>query len=276
MASVGQTARQSAQVAAACWVLIPAAGVGRRFGAARPKQYLELDGRRVIDRALDCFLEHSGIRGCVVVLHPDDPYWPEGPHADHPGVLRADGGAERCHSVRNGLDALAAVADEQDWVLVHDAARPCLRRADLDSLLAVLVREPVGALLAVPVHDTVKRANPEPAANAAAPGAVLTADVLPRTVSVAETVPRADLWRAFTPQAFRLGQLRQALDFAFAHDQLVTDDASAIELLGLSPRLVEGHSDNIKITRPEDLDLARFYLSQQAEQAKQTQPESAC
>ncbi|MBK5967411.1 MULTISPECIES: 2-C-methyl-D-erythritol 4-phosphate cytidylyltransferase [Thiorhodovibrio] len=236
-----------------CWGLIPAAGVGRRFGAAVPKQYLKLDGRRVIDHALDRFLAHPGIRGCAVVLHPDDPYWPEGPHASNPAVLRADGGAERCHSVRNGLDALAAVADEQDWVLVHDAARPCLRRADLDALLAVLADdEPVGALLAVPVHDTVKRAR--------------TAEMAERTL-VAETVPRADLWRAYTPQAFRLGELREALDRALENGQLVTDDASAMELLGRSPRLVEGHSDNIKITRPEDLALARFFLSQQ---------ESAC
>lgn len=255
-----------------CWALIPAAGVGRRFGATRPKQYLELDGRRVIDRALDCFLDHPGIRGCALVLHPDDPYWPEGPHADHPAVLRAAGGAERCHSVRNGLVALAAVASEEDWVLVHDAARPCLRRADLDRLLAVLATEPVGALLAVPVHDTVKRASTE--------GAVMigetSASSLSRQPRVAETVPRDHLWRAFTPQAFRLGQLRRALDFALAHERLVTDDASAMELLGLNPRLVEGQGDNIKITRPEDLDLARFFLAQQAREAKQGQQESAC
>ncbi|WP_242469680.1 2-C-methyl-D-erythritol 4-phosphate cytidylyltransferase [Rhabdochromatium marinum] len=228
-----------------CWALIPAAGVGRRFGAAVPKQYLELKGRRVIDHAVARLLEHPRIRGCVLVLHPEDPYWPEGPYASHPAVWRAEGGAERCHSVRNGLDALAPQADEQDWVLVHDAARPCLRRADLDALLAVLdADEPVGALLAVPVHDTVKRTQAD-------------------AVRVAETVPRADLWRAYTPQAFRLGALRQALDRALERDQLVTDDASAMELLGWSPRLVEGHSDNIKITRPEDLALAQFYLSQQ-------------
>ncbi|WPL16296.1 2-C-methyl-D-erythritol 4-phosphate cytidylyltransferase [Thiorhodovibrio winogradskyi] len=264
MASVVQTAGKQADAAAKAWALIPAAGVGRRFGATRPKQYLELDGRRVIDHALERFLRHPGIHGCVVVLHPDDPYWPEGPHAHHPDVLRADGGAERCHSVRNGLDALAAVADERDWVLVHDAARPCLRREDLDHLLAALVSEPVGALLAVPVHDTVKRATIQAVDDAAVTGAGVTAGTSANALVVAETVPRADLWRAFTPQAFRLGQLRQALDFALAQHHLVTDDASAMELLGLRPRLVEGHGDNIKITRPEDLDLARFYLSQQS------------
>jgi 2-C-methyl-D-erythritol 4-phosphate cytidylyltransferase len=230
--------------------LIPAAGVGRRFGAALPKQYLMLNGRRVIDHALERFLTHPEIRGCVVVLHPDDPYWPDGPFAEHPAVLRADGGAERCHSVRNGLDTLAGRANDQDWVLVHDAARPCLGRADLDALLGVLTAdEPVGALLAVPVHDTVKRAKP---AESGEP------------TRVAETVARADLWRAYTPQAFRLGALREALDRALATGEMVTDDASAMELLGRSPRLVEGRADNIKITRPEDLALARFFLSQQA------------
>lgn len=232
-----------------CWALIPAAGVGRRFGAAVPKQYLDLDGRRVIDHVLDRFLGHPAISGCVVVLHPQDPYWPEGPHAGHPAVWRAEGGAERCHSVRNGLDVLAAQADARDWVLVHDAARPCLRRADLDALLAALA-EPgsAGALLAVPVHDTVKRAGTS-------------------GERVAATLPRADLWRAFTPQAFRLGDLKQALDFALASGQLVTDDASAMELFGFQPRLVEGHADNLKITCPEDLALARFFLSEQARQA---------
>lgn len=230
--------------APACWGLIPAAGVGRRFGAAIPKQYLELQGRRVIDHAIDRFLRHPRFRGCAVVLHPTDPYWPEGAHAEHPGVLRAVGGAERCHSVRNGLDALSAVAADQDWVFVHDAARPCLRTADLDALIAALPNESVGALLAVPVHDTVKRAT-------AGRG------------RVEGTVPRADLWRAFTPQVFRLGLLRDALDHALGTEQLVTDDASAVELLGLAPRLVEGHADNIKITAPEDLALAEFYLRRQ-------------
>jgi 2-C-methyl-D-erythritol 4-phosphate cytidylyltransferase len=157
-------------------------------------------------------------------------------------VHRAPGGAERCHSVRNGLDALTGLAAADDWVLVHDAARPCLRRADLDALLAALMSEPVGALLAVPIADTVKRAE---AARAAA------------------TVPRSELWRAYTPQAFRVGLLREALDQAQAQGLLVTDDASAVELLGMQPLLIEGHADNIKITRPEDLPLAAFLLAQQ-------------
>jgi 2-C-methyl-D-erythritol 4-phosphate cytidylyltransferase len=145
--------------------------------------------------------------------------------------------------VANALEVLAAEADDDDWVLVHDAARPCLRLEDLAALLQALADEEVGALLAVPVHDTVKRAE--------------QGDL------VACTVPRERLWRAYTPQAFKLGLLRRALAEAEASGVVVTDDAGAVELLGLKPRLVEGRADNIKITRPDDLALARFYLQQQ-------------
>ncbi|MFE8031946.1 2-C-methyl-D-erythritol 4-phosphate cytidylyltransferase [Thiohalocapsa marina] len=225
------------------WVVIPAAGVGRRFGGNTPKQYLELAGAMVIDQVLGQFVEHDAISGCVVALSADDGYWPDSRYAQHSRVQRAPGGRERCHSVANALAALTPLADDTDWVLVHDAARPCLRRQDLDALLEVLRDEPVGALLAVPVHDTVKRSRDGR--------------------HVEGTVPRAALWRAYTPQAFRLGLLRDALREADRRQQAVTDDASAVELLGLQPRLVEGHSDNIKITRPEDLPLARFFLEQQ-------------
>ncbi|WP_295882783.1 2-C-methyl-D-erythritol 4-phosphate cytidylyltransferase [uncultured Thiohalocapsa sp.] len=228
-----------------CWGLIPAAGVGRRFGAEVPKQYLALAGRPVIDHAIGAFVAHPGIAGCAVVLGAEDGWWADvSAYAGHPRVLRAPGGAERCHSVRNGLEALAQRAADEDWVLVHDAARPCLRRTDLDRLLEALQDEPVGALLAVPIADTVKRAD---------------------AGQVAETLPRSALWRAYTPQAFRLGLLRRALDHAATKDLIVTDDASAVELLGLRPALVECSADNIKITRPEDLPLAAFYLEQQRE-----------
>jgi 2-C-methyl-D-erythritol 4-phosphate cytidylyltransferase len=225
------------------WALIPAAGVGRRFGGELPKQYLDLAGSLVIDHVLDLFVGHPAVSGCVVVLSPDDGYWDDSRYAGDRRVRRAPGGAERCHSVANGLALLADAADEADWVLVHDAARPCLHREDLDALIAALRDEPVGALLAVPVHDTVKH----------------SADGL----HVDETLPRAALWRAFTPQAFRLGLLRRALAGAERGGALVTDDASAVERLGLRPRLVPGRADNLKITRPEDLPLARFHLQQQ-------------
>jgi 2-C-methyl-D-erythritol 4-phosphate cytidylyltransferase len=225
------------------WAVIPAAGAGRRVGAPIPKQYLELAGRPVIAHTLAPLLAHPRIRTLVVAVDPADAHWGATALAAHPRVRRVAGGVERCHSVQNALEALAAGAADDDWVLVHDAARPCLRAADLDRLFEELAEDPVGGLLGVPVRDTMKAAGPD--------GRVL------------RTVPRAELWHAFTPQMFRLGLLRRALGSALAGGKLVTDEASAVELLGLAPRLVEGHADNIKITRPEDLALARFYLEQQ-------------
>lgn len=225
------------------WAVIPAAGVGRRMGTTIPKQYLELGGRRVIDYSLELFVEHPRIQGIAVALSLEDGHWGETAYADHPKVLRAPGGAERCHSVLNALDLLAERAEGEDWVLVHDAARPCLRRADLDRLIEDLADDPVGGLLGVPVRDTMKRSDP--------------------SGRVTDTVDRSALWHAYTPQMFRLGTLRRALTEALADGVLVTDDAQAIERLGLAPRLVEGHADNLKVTRAEDLPLARFYLEQQ-------------
>ncbi len=225
------------------WAVIPAAGVGRRVGAPIPKQYLDLAGRPVIDHSLSVFVQHPAIAGVVVALDSNDGYWPDTEFAGHPAVWRCNGGAERCHSVLNALDCLPEQAVEQDWVLVHDAARPCLRRADLDRLLDAGQRDPVGGILAVPVRDTMKRADD--------------------STRIAKTESRDGLWHAFTPQMFRLGLLRRVLRQAIEQGLLVTDDASAVELAGLSPLLVEGHADNIKITRPEDLPLALFYLQQQ-------------
>lgn len=229
----------------AYWVVLPAAGVGRRMGSAIPKQYLELTpGRTVIEHTLDLFLDHPGIAGVAVALGAEDGYWERVVYAGHPRVLRAAGGAERCHSVLNALDALAAErAQADDWVLVHDAARPCLRRSDLDHLIDTLRDDPVGGLLAIPVRDTMKRAD--------------------GSGRVQATVDRASLWHAYTPQMFRLGLLREALRLTLEAGVLVTDDASAMEYLGHAPLLVEGHADNLKITRAEDLPLARFYLEQQ-------------
>jgi 2-C-methyl-D-erythritol 4-phosphate cytidylyltransferase len=151
--------------------------------------------------------------------------------------------------VANALDALSERVGDQTWVLVHDAARPCLARVDLDRLLSALSAESVGALLAVPVHDTVK-----------------SAGAGDRPVRVARTVPRHELWRAYTPQAFPLGRLRHALAQARARGAAITDDASAIEQLGLQPALVEGRADNLKITQTDDLSLAQFFLERQRAQ----------
>lgn len=225
------------------WVVIPAAGIGRRMDSDRPKQYLEIAGRSLIELALRHFLEHPRVRGVVVALDPEDAYWPGlGIQGANP-LTTVAGGSQRAHSVLNALDRLAEQAQAHDWVLVHDAARPCLTRTDLDRLLAALEADPVGGILASPVHDTIKRAYP--------------------SRRIASTVDREVLWHAHTPQMFRLGALRFALRGCLDTGRRVTDEASAIEHLGLPPRLVRGRSDNIKVTRPEDLALARYLLDHQ-------------
>ena len=227
------------KAAPAFWVVIPAAGVGARMQADRPKQYLLLAGRSILEHTLDCFLDHPGLKGLVVCLAATDPYWPELACATDPRIQRADGGRERADSVLSGSRALAGLgAKDQDWVLVHDAARPNLAREDLQRLLEALADDPVGGLLALPARDTLKRAQPD--------GRVL------------ETVDRSHVWQAFTPQMFRFGALQQALSSALKEGATITDEASAIELSGLAPRLIEGRADNLKVTRPEDLQLLRL------------------
>jgi 2-C-methyl-D-erythritol 4-phosphate cytidylyltransferase len=208
------------------------------MGGTRPKQYLELVGTPVLAHTLRRFVGHPAVAGIVVALAPGDRDWAMLDPALRAAVDVTDGGAERADSVRNGLAALAGRATDHDWVLVHDAARPCLRRADLDRLLVELADHPSGGLLAVPVRDTLKR-------------------VVHGQVS--ETVPREALWHAQTPQMFRLGLLRDALA---AHPR-VTDEAMAMERAGHAVRVVEGHADNLKITRPEELELAAWYLDRE-------------
>jgi 2-C-methyl-D-erythritol 4-phosphate cytidylyltransferase len=222
----------------AFWAVIPAAGVGARMAADRPKQYLQLGGRTILEHSLNCFLDHPGLKGLVVSLAEDDPYWPDLASARDPRIQRAPGGAERADSVLNALLHLHVLgAADDDWVLVHDAARPNLSRTDLDKLLVELAHDPVGGLLAVPAKDTLKRAD--------AHG------------RVAETVDRSTIWQAYTPQMFRLGALHRALADSLVADVAITDEASAMEWAGQSPRLIEGRSDNLKVTRPEDLEWLR-------------------
>lgn len=222
------------------WAVVPAAGVGRRMGSDIPKQYLPLNGRQVIEHTLQRLLDHPQIKQVLVALSPNDEWWPDTTYADHADVLVVDGGAERCYSVLNALNRLSEIAADEDWVLVHDAARPCLRGSDIDYLIEQLDDHPVGGILGMPVRDTMKRAD--------------------ESGQIRETVCREGLWHAFTPQMFRFGTLHQALSQALEQSLQVTDEASAIELAGYSPRLIEGHPDNIKITRSEDLALAAFYL----------------
>ena len=225
------------------WAVVPAAGRGRRMGAEIPKQYLSLAGRSVIDHTLERLLLHPAVHGVVVVLDANDSWWAQTEFAGHPGLVQVTGGAERADSVLNGLTALEGRANPSDWVLVHDAARPCVRRSDIDHLVESLDGHPVGGLLGIPLHDTLKRAD--------ADGRIET------------TVDRSGLWRAFTPQMFRLQALADALRGALAAGATVTDEASAMEWAGERPLMVSGHADNIKITEPRDLELAHFFLERQ-------------
>jgi len=225
------------------WVVIPAAGVGSRMQADRPKQYLLLENKTILEYTLDCFLGNPVIAGTCIAISESDTVWSSMSLAAQKDLITVHGGQERCHSVFNALLHLMPIADQNDWVLVHDAARPCLRQEDIMHLIDSLKNDEVGGLLAVPVKDTMKRSNSED--------------------EVIETVERNQLWHALTPQMFRLGTLFNAIKKALDKNYLITDEASAIELVGLSPRLIEGHADNIKITRPEDLQLAKFFLQQQ-------------
>jgi 2-C-methyl-D-erythritol 4-phosphate cytidylyltransferase len=223
------------------WAVVPAAGSSRRkAGAALPKQYLPLAGRTVIEWSVAPFLEHSDCERIVVVVAGQDRHWREQPLSRHPKIVTATGGAERVDSVRAGLQALASQATEQDWVLVHDAARPCLRAADVQRLIDDLAADSVGGLLAAPVVDTLKRG-----------------DVDHR---VQATVSRASLWRALTPQMFRYAVLDRALRKAHETRSAPTDEAQAVEALGLQPRLVPGDPDNIKITVADDVERAARLL----------------
>ncbi len=229
------------------WLIIPAAGAGKRMNSARPKQYLSLRGSLILDLAIesmsDCFAsDNTALAGCIVAISVDDPWWCDTRASQNDRVTSVTGGQERADSVLAALDALDGQAGPDDWVLVHDAARPCLHPDDLNRLLTELKDHQVGGLLAAPVTDTLKKT--------AAGGQ----DVL-------ETVDRSQLWRALTPQMFRFGILRCALKSALAAGLPVTDEASAVEQAGYFPCIVEGRPDNIKITVPADLALADFVLS---------------
>ena len=224
------------------WGIIPAAGSGSRMNSEIPKQYLTIDGRTVLDHSISRLLASPQVSGVCVALSADDSRWPSSDYAADPKVITVVGGTERHHSVRNALKRLDALNVGDAWVLVHDAARPCLSQDDLSSLIDQ-VQDKSGGLLACPVVDTLKKS-----------------DV---TGSVLETVDRQVLWRAMTPQMFRLQALKKAIDQAEKKGLLITDDAGAMELFGVKPKLIEGSAQNIKITRPEDLWMAEMILLRQ-------------
>lgn len=222
-------------------VVVPAAGVGRRMGASCPKQYLPLAGKFLIEHTLERLLAHPRIARVVVAISADDPFFNTLPVASHPRLCLVTGGAERADSVLNGLSLV-----ETEWVLVHDAARPCITHQDIDHLIHEGLAGD-GALLGCRVRDTMKRTDVD--------GFVMN------------TVDRHDLWHALTPQFFRTHALREALRAGLASGAEITDEASAMEQAGWLPKIVEGRADNIKVTRPEDLALAALYLHQQEKEA---------
>lgn len=224
------------------WLVIPAAGIGSRMQAECPKQYLRVAGKTILELTLACFLDHPSVRGIVLALAENDSWWPQLALSADPRLHTVHGGAERADSVLNALHALSSLgAQADDWVLVHDAARPLLQRDDLDSLLTDLKNDPVGGLLAAPARDTLKQV--------AADGRVIN------------TIDRSMIWHALTPQMFRLGLLQNALAEGLQAHVAITDESSAVEWAGFTPRIIEGRASNIKITHPEDLLLAESLLS---------------
>ncbi len=230
------------QVEERYWSIVPAAGVGARMQQAIPKQYLRIANKTILDHTLEKLCSHGAIRGVAVAISNTDEYWPNHQLINNKEIITAQGGSERYQSVFNALKGLSDKCHANDWVLVHDAARPCLSLDDISKLIAKVKYDDIGGLLATPVRDTMKRANSY--------GKIL------------HTTERKYLWHALTPQMFRFGMLYDALQSAIGSKLIITDEASALEAKGYQPLLIEGSSKNIKITRPEDLALAEFYINE--------------
>lgn len=230
------------------WAIIPASGVGHRMQSDRPKQYLSFCDKTVLEHTLDRLLGCDQVHGVILVLREDDEYWPKLQyHADKPLHI-AHGGAERQDSVINGLILLHQVDKEECYAMVHDAARPLVQYEELSALINAVKQNKSGAILASPVADTLKRGD--------------------SSGHISETVDRNNLWRAFTPQLFESALLLDALQQAKNNQQVMTDDAAAMAAVGHAVQLVEGRSDNIKITRPEDLRLAEQIWKNQQQSNK--------
>ena len=225
-------------------VVVPAAGVGKRMLTDRPKQYLMLAGLTVLEQTLYGLIAHPQIKHVVLALAPEDPYFETLDISSASWITRVDGGKERADSVLAGLQSIPV----NEWVLVHDAARPCLHHGDLDRLLRLAQQGDIGGILATPVRDTMKRESPE------------------QQGTVQHTEDREGLWHALTPQFFPVQALHQALSQALKSGKNITDEASAMEYMGAKVSLVEGDASNIKITRPADLALAEFYFKQRKTQ----------
>jgi len=221
-------------------VVIPAAGVGRRLGGDKPKQYLKVLDKTVLEHSLTPFCRHPRIKGITVAVAQGDQHWRALAISNHHKITTVPGGKERCVSVLNALECMHEFAHEDDWVLVHDAARPCVTGADIDLLISSIKDHTVGGILAMPVDDTIKKTG--------------------LNNEISRTIDRAGLWHALTPQMFRFGLLRESMKDALTNNIIVTDEAQAVEKKGYKAEVVQAASHNIKITHSEDLALAECYL----------------
>ena len=230
------------------WAVLPAAGIGRRMGSTIPKQYLSIDGVPLLLHSLRRLSAVKEIEKIVVVIHPEDSRWVEleGSIAVEfeNRIITVMGGDERYQSVLNGLTAMAEFADDNDWVIVHDAVRPCVRTSDIENLISKVSLHPIGGLLGSAVDNTLKKVDAD--------------------LTVIETVDRESYWNALTPQMFRFAALKESIEAVVASGEQVTDEAAAMEVAGFKPIMVAGSKDNIKITVESDLVLASQILKNQA------------
>lgn len=227
-------------------VVVPAAGVGRRMQADHPKQYLPLFDKAILEHTVECLLTHPMVDLVVIAVSEGDEYFSDLSIASNSRVVRVSGGKERADSVLSGLNYLTKNhIKDYSWVLVHDAARPCLTHSDISKLIEQCVQANQGGILATPVRDTMKQSCVNKTGQ----------------TCIQQTIDRSQLWHALTPQMFPLETLKMALSQGLKQGGNITDEASAMELIGQSPLLVQGRADNIKITQPEDLALAAFFLT---------------
>ena len=224
-----------------CWAIVPAAGLGLRVkGSPVSKQYLRIEGKTILEHALAPFINNEHILGVVVVLHEDDQNFSELTiDCKNKELWTVIGGASRMQSVSNALAHLQSYADKGDFILVHDAARPCLTETDLQKLIDTCIEDAVGGILATPLRDTIKQVSDH---------------------TVIKTIDRDQHWRALTPQMFRFGLLSQAMEDALQNKVTITDEASAIEAFGFRPRIIEGDARNIKVTTTDDILIAQLFL----------------
>lgn len=230
------------------WAVVPSAGSGQRMQQAIPKQYLELQGRAVIEHTMATLLSEERITEVVVPIAKDDSFWSKLDCSSNTKVSSIVGGNTRSESVFNGITSLRDKANDDDWLLVHDAARPCLSQQILASFIEQLMTDEVGGILALPSNDTVKLACDSGDIN-----------------TIEKTLDRNRVWCAQTPQMFRYGKITKALELAIQEGNSVTDEAFAMEVAGYKPRLIPGEARNLKVTRIDDLEMASLLLRQISE-----------